>query len=179
MQKTPMILLAVFCALVLNGCATIFSTREYDIPEESIEANMRVEVSQSGGDTTWGGPIPKSVSWGVKPDETIRTRVKLLDSAGDVIGDVHLDLDWDGWSWDDLRLGEKLQIRVDPITGEMWANKFGYSTLVMTHNGYKRSSLNIRYVDAPVWGRPSQKTLKNWVLLTPEKEENESKSTAP
>lgn len=125
---------------------------------------------------------PPSYFLGVKPDETISVRVNLLDSIGDVIGDVLLDLDWDGWSWDDLYLGEELRISVDPITGEMWAIKFGYSSVVLVHNGYKRSSLSIRYVNSPAWVRPSPKAWKNRVLLTPEKEQkrkNESKSTAP
>lgn len=51
------------CTLVLNGCASIFSGSEYDIPDESVEAKMRVEVMQSESDMTWSGPIPQAISW--------------------------------------------------------------------------------------------------------------------
>lgn len=137
---------------------------------ENLDREFQVEVTQSNNDQMWSGPIPKSISWGIKQDETLRVSVKLLDSTGDLIGDVHLDLDKDGWSWDNIWLGEKLWLRVDPITGEMWAIKSGHSSLVMVINGYRRFNLSIRYVNSPAWFRPSAKAWKNSVLLVPERE---------
>ena len=154
----------------------MFSTSEYDIPDESVEAKMRVELTDSSEDWVRGGPIPFGISYAMRPNETERVRVILLDSTDEVIGEFHLDLDWDGWTWNDLDLGKDLVLRVHPITGKVWTIKWD-SDFVMEQSGERRFGLGIRYVHHPSWARPSPSEWKNRVLLSPAEEQETASDT--
>lgn len=175
MRSVNLVLIG-FVGIMGPACASIFSTSGYDIPDESVEANMRVEVTDISDDWIWGGPIPYAISYAMRPDETERIRVTLLDSTDEVIGEFHLDLDWDGWTWSDLDLGKDLVLRVHPVTGNVWAIKWD-SDFVMEQSGERRFGLGIRYVHHPSWARPSPREWKNRVLVSPAEEHETASDT--
>ena len=123
MRKALLVVVAMLCTLVLNGCATVFSKSEYPVTVRSLPTQMTVEISRSDGHVVHKETTPVTVTLGTKKkyfkgeDYTI----KLLRD-GKVVGQTELESHLDRWYLGNMIVGGVWgMLLVDPLTGAMWA----------------------------------------------------------
>ena len=154
MRKVLLIVLAMACTIVLNGCATIFSTSEYPVTIRSLPTQLTVEVSRSDGHVVHKATTPVTITLTTKKDKKKKHfegedyTIKLMRD-GTVVGQTELKSRLDKWFLANLVHGGFIgMLIVDPYTGAMWTlNEDVLVTENLSTSGKEESSLRIATLD--------------------------------
>ena len=154
MRKALLVVLAMLCTLVLNGCATIFSTSEYPVTIRSLPTQLTVEVSRSDGHVVHKATTPVTITLTTKKDKKNKHfegedyTIKLIRD-GDVVGETELKSRLDKWYLANMIHGGFIgMLIVDPYTGCMWAlNEDVLVTENLSTSAGEASSLQIKTLD--------------------------------
>lgn len=127
MRKALLVVLAMLCILVLNGCATIFSTSEYPVTIRSLPSQMTVEVLRSDGYVVHKAKTPVTLTLTTKKEKKKKRfegedyTIKLMRDD-EVVGETELKSRLDRWYLANMIHGGAIgMLFVDPYTGCMWA----------------------------------------------------------
>lgn len=135
MRKTSSISLIIVIAIIISGCASIFSKSTYPISINSNPASS-VSVTDSNGNEVFKGNTPATVD--LKSGNGFFKRasyqVKFIKPGYDEKV-VPINFKVDGWYWGNILLGGVIgMLIVDPATGAMYKleNSFINETLTQT-----------------------------------------------
>lgn len=127
------------------GCVSIPSDSENHAPDPK----MRVELTDSSYVVRFQ-KIPHTSVYYLKLDESERVRLTFLDSRDRTISVLYFDVKWNGWSCEDTYIGMSAKLSVDPVTGEIWAQKGKeVMDIVVGSHGHYHLRLNIDYENSP------------------------------
>lgn len=115
-------LTAIVCLLVLNGCASIVSRKDYPVAIDSAPSGVSFFVADSTGARVHSGTTPASVTLRTKGGYfKSRAYTIFLERPGMPTREYAIRSSIDGWYWGNLLLGGLVgMLIVDPLTGAMF-----------------------------------------------------------
>ncbi len=122
MRKSELII-ALFAALWLSGCATIVSGYDYPVSIQSTPPNAEYEVVDRSGVIIHAGQTPETITLAAGDGYFKRASYTLnFKFEGEVVKTVPVSASFDGWYVGNVVFGGLIGILiVDPATGAMYS----------------------------------------------------------
>ncbi len=121
MPNGKSLFISLMSLLLLNSCATIFSTSEYDVTIKSKPSNAQFTVSDIKGVTVHRGETPTEVT--LEASEGYFSPQKYKIDFSNYAKTVTLDATIDGWYWVNFATGALAFtgfFAIDPVTGAIY-----------------------------------------------------------